>query len=73
MPLKSGLPSGVRGAGADELSGDELKRLTFEAVSGLVRRAGEQAPVVMIIEDVHWMDDPSREMLARGRKSIVGS
>jgi class 3 adenylate cyclase/tetratricopeptide (TPR) repeat protein len=59
-----GFGTGGRAAGGDEPSGDELKRQTFEAVAGLVYRASERAPVVMIIEDVHWMDDPSREMLA---------
>src|SRR6185369_11034432 len=36
----------------------------FEAVAGLVARASQRAPVLMIVEDVHWMDEPSREMLA---------
>ena len=53
-----------RGTSADEPIGDELKRQTFEAVAGVIDRASQQAPVVLIIEDVHWMDDPSREMLA---------
>ena len=26
-------------------------------------RVSEQAPVVMIIEDLHWIDEASREML----------
>ena len=53
-----------RDARADAPTGDELKRQTFETVAGLVDRASEYAPVVMIIEDVQWMDEPSREMLA---------
>jgi class 3 adenylate cyclase/tetratricopeptide (TPR) repeat protein len=43
---------------------DAVKRETFEAVAGLVYKASERAPVVMVIEDVHWIDEPSREMLA---------
>lgn len=40
------------------------KREHFETVAELVYKASEQAPVVMIIEDVQWIDEPSREMLA---------
>ena len=47
--------------GAEEVEHD--KRATFEAVGARRHRASEQAPVVMIIEDLHWIDDPSREML----------
>ena len=57
----------LRGSGGNGHEGpedDDVKRQTFEAVAGLVYRASEQAPVVMIIEDVHWIDEPSREMLA---------
>ena len=54
--------SNARSAEAPEDA--DVKRQTFEAVAGLVYRASEQAPVVMIIEDVHWIDEPSREMLA---------
>ncbi len=52
------------GRNGDAPEDDDVKRQTFEAVAGLVYRASEQAPVVMIIEDVHWIDEPSREMLA---------
>ncbi len=49
---------------SDAPEDDAVKRETFEAVSELVYKASEQAPVVMVIEDVHWIDEPSREMLA---------
>jgi len=41
----------------------DAKRLSFHAVAELIALAAERAPVVMIIEDLHWMDEPSREML----------
>ena len=42
-----------------------VKRRTFEAVAGVTGAAASSGrPVVMIIEDVHWIDEPSREMLA---------
>ena len=42
---------------------DELKQQTFEAVATLVNGTSQQNPVVMIIEDLHWIDEASREML----------
>ena len=47
----------------DHPDDDDMKRQTFEAVASLVYAASERAPVVMVIEDVHWIDEPSREML----------
>ncbi len=56
----------LRGANApsEQPEDEAVKRETYEAVAGLVYKASEQAPVVMIIEDIHWIDEPSREMLA---------
>ncbi len=51
-------------AGGDTPEDEAVKRETFEAVAELVYTASEQAPVVMVIEDVHWIDEASREMLA---------
>jgi tetratricopeptide (TPR) repeat protein len=50
--------------GGDAASGDEVKRQDFHAVARVVDRAAEHAPVVMIVEDVQWMDESSREMMA---------
>jgi len=52
---------------------DAIKRETFEAVAGLVYTVSEQTPVVMIIEDIHWIDEPSREMLALAVSKTVRS
>jgi class 3 adenylate cyclase/tetratricopeptide (TPR) repeat protein len=77
-----GLPHvlGLHTSRLDAANGDELKRQTFETVAQLVNRAGGQEPVVMIIEDIQWMDELSREMLAlavgktsRSRLMIVTS
>ena len=53
------LPAGDLG----DVPADELKRETFEAMSRLVGVLSHEAPVVIIFEDLHWIDDPSREML----------
>src|SRR2546426_4546782 len=47
---------------------EEVKRESFEAVTRLVLGASERAPVVVLLEDLHWIDDPSRELL----ESLVG-
>ncbi|UCE85348.1 MAG: AAA family ATPase [Deltaproteobacteria bacterium] len=48
---------------------DVRKRRAFDAVDQLVNRATARGPTVMIVEDLHWIDDASREMLdlAAGR------
>ena len=53
-----GLPGGAKD---DE--DDELKRASFDAVAGLVLSESQRAPVVMVVEDVHLLDDGSRELL----------
>lgn len=49
--------------GLDDVPADELKRATFMAVAHVVVDATQRAPVVMIIEDLQWIDASSREML----------
>jgi DNA-binding CsgD family transcriptional regulator len=45
-------------------AGGELARLQlFEAVVAALRLAGELAPVVLVLEDLHWADASSRELL----------
>ncbi len=46
-----------------ELPADERKRETFDAVGHLVSTASERMPVIMIIEDVQWIDAVSLELL----------
>src|SRR5207249_212036 len=42
---------------------DELKRESFDAIAGLVLTESHEAPVVMTIEDLHWTDESSIELL----------
>jgi DNA-binding CsgD family transcriptional regulator len=43
---------------------DEVGRLQlFEAVAGALRLASQDAPVVVVLEDLHWADASSRELL----------
>jgi len=49
--------------GHHPLPAEDIKRLEFEAVAHLIQAEAARAPVIMLIEDLHWIDDPSREML----------
>src|SRR5436309_1507551 len=40
-----------------------LQVRTFEGVVGLLERLGEIAPVLLVIEDVHWADRSTRDLL----------
>jgi class 3 adenylate cyclase/tetratricopeptide (TPR) repeat protein len=51
---------------AEERPGDDAAHLepeTFAAIAQLVHAESERAPVVVIVEDLHWIDAPSRELL----------
>jgi class 3 adenylate cyclase/tetratricopeptide (TPR) repeat protein len=42
---------------------EPLKQELFEAINKLVHAESRQAPVVMILEDLHWIDESSQELL----------
>lgn len=50
---------------------EALKRETFRAITNLVMAESRKVPVVMILEDLQWIDEPSRELIemAVGRLS----
>src|SRR5579884_3415079 len=51
---------------AEERPEDDAEHLepeTFAAIAQLVLAESERAPVVVIVEDLHWIDTPSRELL----------
>jgi DNA-binding CsgD family transcriptional regulator/tetratricopeptide (TPR) repeat protein len=51
---------GVRSEAVDPLAQARL----FEALFGLFARAGAEAPVVLVIEDLHWADPSTRGFLS---------
>lgn len=55
-----------------DVSADELKRQEFEAMARLVGGLSKRCPVLMVIEDLHWIDDPSREMLELAATRLHG-
>ncbi len=46
-----------------DLPSDDLKHETFDALARLVLMESQRAPVVLLVEDLHWIDDPSHELL----------
>jgi tetratricopeptide (TPR) repeat protein len=45
-------------------SGQATQARLFELLLGLLGRLGEQAPLVLVIEDLHWADRSTRDLLA---------
>ena len=48
-----------------ELTPQRRKEMTFEALLGALERLSRREPVLMLFEDLHWMDPTSRELLDR--------
>ena len=54
---------GLTPEGVERPSEESVKQGGFEAVARLIERISDRVPVVMLIEDLHWIDDASREVL----------
>ncbi|HTO69505.1 MAG TPA: adenylate/guanylate cyclase domain-containing protein [Myxococcota bacterium] len=61
---------GVTPAAGEKPSDDSVKQGSFEAVERLIERMSERVPVVILLEDLHWIDDASREIL---EQSLAGA
>src|SRR5262249_49668902 len=48
----------------NRLAGAQLKARTFEVVRDLLLRASESAPLVLVLENIHWIDTTSEEFLS---------
>ena len=44
--------------------GESAQARLFELLLGLLGRLGEQAPLVLVVEDLHWADRSTRDLLA---------
>ena len=44
--------------------GESAQARLFELLLGLLGRLGEQAPLVLVLEDLHWADRSTRDLLA---------
>jgi DNA-binding CsgD family transcriptional regulator/tetratricopeptide (TPR) repeat protein len=45
-------------------AGQAAQARLFELLLGLLGRLGEQAPLVLVVEDLHWADRSTRDLLA---------
>lgn len=54
--------AGDAGAGVTE-DGDAERQLLFGAVVDLLARASARAPVVLLLDDLHWADEPTVQLL----------
>jgi DNA-binding CsgD family transcriptional regulator/tetratricopeptide (TPR) repeat protein len=48
----------------DDPPGNVTQSRLFELLLGLLGRLGEQAPLVLVVEDLHWADQSTRDLLA---------
>src|SRR3954447_12429419 len=51
----------------------QAKLRLFEAIASLLAVIAEEHPVVFVIEDVHWADESTRELLDHLARRITGS
>jgi DNA-binding CsgD family transcriptional regulator len=64
LPAAADVPGLAPLLPSTQAQGGELVRLQlFEAVVAALRMAGETAPVLLVLEDLHWADASSRELL----------
>ena len=65
---------------ASEMSAEMVKRRTFESLRALLLRTAEARPVLLVVEDLHWIDETSDALLgvlvdglARTRVMVVAT
>ncbi len=62
LRLLLSLPAGDDAVEASDAAGRRAE--TFRALKTLILRASERQPIVMLVEDLHWIDAASEEFLA---------
>ena len=51
--------------------GDSIRLQLFEAVTRLWEQASEHAPLVVVLEDIHWADESTRHLLRFGARALT--
>lgn len=54
------------------LQGEGRKQALFELVAEIVSRAADAGPILLLLEDIHWSDHPSLELLEHVAQNLVG-
>ena len=52
------------GLGSGHTAGDATQSRVFEALLALLQSLGEDAPVVLVVEDLHWADSSTRSFIS---------
>jgi DNA-binding SARP family transcriptional activator len=65
------LPELEPDAGAPEGEPQDARHRLFEAVAATIAHAGHQTPVLLILEDLHWADRATVEMLAHVIRTLT--
>jgi DNA-binding SARP family transcriptional activator/KaiC/GvpD/RAD55 family RecA-like ATPase len=69
-----GLRRRLRGAeGSDQPSMAEDRYALFEAIVAVFRRAAEERPLLLVIDDMHWADAPTFRLLLHLARSLKPS
>lgn len=61
------------GSALEALSPEAVKARTFDALRTLFFKAGTRSPLVIIIEDIHWIDRTSEEFLTTLIERLTGA
>src|SRR3989475_12114748 len=56
----------------NRMSGAQLKERTFGVLRDVLLRASESAPLILIVENLHWIDTASEEALAHLAGGLPG-
>ncbi len=58
---------------ADDLTPEAVKQRTFETLLAMCLNGSRRRPVLLVVEDLHWIDRVSEEFLARLVENIQGA
>ncbi|HET7828383.1 MAG TPA: AAA family ATPase [Candidatus Limnocylindrales bacterium] len=61
------------GSGVDPPAGDAMARLRlFEALTGWLNRLSERGPLLLVVEDLHWADAATLDLVRASAVGLVG-
>jgi predicted ATPase len=55
------------------LTPEAIQARTFEILCQMYRRGSQQRPLIIVVEDLHWIDAPSEALLAALVERLVGA
>jgi DNA-binding SARP family transcriptional activator len=67
------LPELSAETGAPEGAAQDARHRLFEAVAAAIARAAERTPLLLIVEDLHWADPATLQMLGHVIRAVGGA